>query len=331
VRWRNPGWTTAELRGFGVTGGSAESGAGIFNNGTLALLDCTVRQNAATGGGGGIYNGGRLVLRNSTVAENTALGNGGGIYNAFGAPPEELSVLQLFESTVSGNTATSAGGGIFSEGQTSLTDSSVSGNSAEEGGGVYQTAGELLTLTRSTISENNADDGAGLHVYQADAVLRNSTLSGNVAQSLGGAIFSRTQSTLAITNSTLSSNGASMGSTIFFFQSEEAKLINTIVDGACNLAEATSQGQNIESPGNTCGLSGANDQTSVTPAELDLGSLQDNGGPTLTQLPGSGSAARDAASCADLEGNPVTRDQRGVSRPQGPQCDVGAVEAGAAP
>ena len=54
-----------------------------------------------------------------------------------------------------------------------------------------------------------------------------------------------------------------------------------------------------------------------------LGVLADNGGPTLTHLLEAGSPAIDAANGAVC---PAT-DQRGVARPQGAGCDVGAVEA----
>jgi len=53
-----------------------------------------------------------------------------------------------------------------------------------------------------------------------------------------------------------------------------------------------------------------------------LGPLQDNGGPAHTQLPKAGSSAINAGynpTCA-------ATDQRGVPRPQGVNCDIGAVE-----
>lgn len=53
-----------------------------------------------------------------------------------------------------------------------------------------------------------------------------------------------------------------------------------------------------------------------------LGPLADNGGFTPTMLPGTGSSAIDTGTCS---GAPAT-DQRGVARPQGNGCDVGAVE-----
>jgi len=52
-----------------------------------------------------------------------------------------------------------------------------------------------------------------------------------------------------------------------------------------------------------------------------IGSLGNNGGPTFTHALLPGSPAIDAAGA----GCPAT-DQRGVTRPQGPQCDVGAFE-----
>jgi hypothetical protein len=53
-----------------------------------------------------------------------------------------------------------------------------------------------------------------------------------------------------------------------------------------------------------------------------LGSLADNGGPTLTMALLPGSPAIDAGSAV---GAPAT-DQRGVARPQGPGVDIGAFE-----
>jgi hypothetical protein len=53
-----------------------------------------------------------------------------------------------------------------------------------------------------------------------------------------------------------------------------------------------------------------------------LGLLADNGGPTETMALGTGSPAIDAGDDATCE----SMDQRGVSRPQGAHCDIGAFE-----
>ena len=56
--------------------------------------------------------------------------------------------------------------------------------------------------------------------------------------------------------------------------------------------------------------------------DAGLGALADNGGPTLTHALLSGSPAVDTANGAVC---PAV-DQRGVARPQGAGCDVGAYE-----
>jgi hypothetical protein len=96
-------------------------------------------------------------------------------------------------------------------------------------------------------------------------------------------------------------------------------LISTLIDGDCQ-GPLTSNGYNIESPGNTCGFDQQGDQSSVSAVLLDLQPLADNGGPTQTHAITTDSAALNAGTCE------VDEDQRGVTRPQGPACDVGAFE-----
>jgi hypothetical protein len=86
----------------------------------------------------------------------------------------------------------------------------------------------------------------------------------------------------------------------------------------------TSNGNNLSSDG-TC----AAYFTQTLPLLADwnnvsanLGPLANNGGSTLTHLPLPGSKAIDTG---DNSACPPT-DQRGVTRPQGPRCDIGAVE-----
>jgi hypothetical protein len=81
-----------------------------------------------------------------------------------------------------------------------------------------------------------------------------------------------------------------------------------------------SRGYNLDS-GTTCGLTKTTDLTNTNAM---LGSLANNGGPTLTMALLPGSPAIDHGGTA-ANGCPAT-DQRGVSRPQGPACDIGAYE-----
>jgi hypothetical protein len=75
---------------------------------------------------------------------------------------------------------------------------------------------------------------------------------------------------------------------------------------------------------NQCGLTGPGDIVNANPL---LGPLQDNGGTTSTLALGVGSPAINAGSnCLDAASMPLVRDQRGITRPQGPSCDLGAFE-----
>ena len=75
-------------------------------------------------------------------------------------------------------------------------------------------------------------------------------------------------------------------------------------------------------------MSATGDQIGVTAEQLNLGPLQDNGGPTQTHALLPGSAAIDSGNSGG-----VTRDQRGFSRPVGiakvvggDGSDIGAFE-----
>ncbi len=83
-------------------------------------------------------------------------------------------------------------------------------------------------------------------------------------------------------------------------------------------AAITSLGYNLEDA-NDCGFGQAGDLTRSDPR---LGALGDNGGPTATMALPATSPAVDAA---DPRCDAAT-DQRGITRPQGPRCDIGAYE-----
>jgi hypothetical protein len=109
--------------------------------------------------------------------------------------------------------------------------------------------------------------------------------------------------------------------------SSSPTLTNTIVanssgggdcEGSVNGASSSNL---IEDPTNACGLTnGVNGNLIGLDPRLDP--LADNGGATLTHALQPGSPALDAGANASC---PAT-DQRGLARPQGPNCDIGAVE-----
>ena len=252
--------------------------------------------------------GGSLTLNGLSVS-NGKVTRGGGVCI-------RDADLTLIKSTISGNFADGEGGGIYSHGGTLvLTNSAVSGNSANTSGGGIRSHHGALVLINSTISGNStASRGGGIYVLTATLALTNSTVSGNSAGSNGGGIFAYV-SKPSLTHTTVSNNSAqSKGGAIYGYAS--ATISNSIVAG-----NTQASGTDIKLGG---GWTGTNNLLSVS--GLNLGSLQNNGGPTQTLLPGLGSTAIDsvpAGSCSLLT------DQRGLARPQGPLCDIGAVEVSA--
>jgi hypothetical protein len=131
---------------------------------------------------------------------------------------------------------------------------------------------------------------------------------------------------MLIEHTTISGNTGAPATAIHhtFGQAGTETLRNSIVDGTCTGAPIlrTSQGGNVEGPGNTCNLTHASDQVNVSAAALNLGAFGDHGGPTHTLPLIPPSAAIGAAVACP----PPATDQRGVARPMGAGCDSGAFE-----
>ena len=183
--------------------------------------------------------------------------------------------------------------------------------------------GVTAELRGFTVTRGSSTHGSGV-LNDGTLTLTNSTVSGNTAVALefpgGGGIYN--DGTLTLTNSTVSGNSGTFGGGIF--NGGTLTLTNSVVDGDCSSDSTTSNGYNIESPGDTCGFDQATDQVNVTEGQLNLGPLQDNGGPTETHaLLFPGSVAIDVIPADMCE---VTEDQRGEPRPGGTMCDVGAFE-----
>lgn len=105
------------------------------------------------------------------------------------------------------------------------------------------------------------------------------------------------------------------------------------LSSASATATTTSLGYNLLGVDSDCQLTSvANDLVGTAAGPLDplLGPLQDNGGATGTHALLAGSPAVNQVipveNCIDMDGSLVTNDQRGVVRPQGVACDIGAFE-----
>ncbi len=219
------------------------------------------------------------------------------------------------------------GGAVYVEhGLLKVTSSTFRNNrTVDDGGGgaIAVVLGEL-EVTSSTFEGNISNDlgGAILETYAATTITT-STFTGNSARSDGGAIATQNNSTLVITSSTLSGNMADDQGGAIDKSGGNVTVAGSIVAGNTaptrpNCAGTiTSQGSNL-SDDTSCNFNQANDiQDSVN---VNLGPLQENGGPTETMLLAADSDALDTSVCLTSE------DQRGYPRPSGLGCDIGAVE-----
>lgn len=269
-------------------------GGGIFNDRASASLSgLSITNNTS----GGIHNAGaitaKLTLSQSTIMSNTAT-SGAGIFNS-GLGTD----VYINETRISNNHASLAGGGVYNSGKMTIEKSTIDHNQARSGGGVDHRGGSLH-MTNDTIGGNSVtDNGGGIH-NAFGIFLTNVTLVANTAQGNGGGIFN---------------NEANA------YPKNTIIALNQATDGNCSnseFANLVSQGHNLDDD-NTCSLTAMGDLANLDPV---LGPLQDNGGPTHTNALLVGSPAIDKG---NHDGCPST-DQRGVARPQGSACDIGAYE-----
>jgi parallel beta-helix repeat protein len=295
-----------------------EFGIAVSPTGSVTIAGLAFRSSV-------LYNAGTLTLINSTISDNKALmfpstdndnysgtDSGGGIFNAPGG------ALTLIRSTVSGNWADNNGGGIFISpgGELTLYNSTVSGNLADTGGGILNDGG-TLRVVNSTISDNRAERlGGGIlnATTGAQMELIFCTVYGNSSGESGGGIWNgatNSASQLVMRNSLIAGNTSATGPDI--------------------LGPLTSQGYNlIQNTRDTTfapsQLHGT-DLLQVAPSALGIDPLlKDNNGPTQTHALFPGSVAIDRIPPSDCSIQDISTDQRGVRRPQGVACDIGAYE-----
>ncbi|MBL8045459.1 MAG: CSLREA domain-containing protein [Anaerolineales bacterium] len=192
-------------------------------------------------------------------------------------------------------------------------------------GGLVVEPGAELTLSESTLSQNAI---SGILNQGGTLTLNNVTLSGNV----GAGLINQNSSALTqLNNSTVISNtGLETGG--IKTTSGSVILKNSVVAGNSTLGGApdclgvlSSAGHNLLGNPAGCeglvnGINGDLVGSEVAPLEARLAPLAENGGPSTTHalLPDS-PALNAGATC-------LSKDQRGVPRPQSQACDMGAFE-----
>ena len=307
--------------------------------GSVVITDSVIRGNTAQAGGGVVDDGGgTITITGTTIDGNHASPtnrSGGGVFETGGG------TVTITRSIISANTANEGagviedGGGTVAIADSWIRDNVASGGLFPAGAGVVKDGGGTLTITGSTISGNRSDgSGGGVEIFAGGpTALTNTTITGNSAATRGGGLHT---SGLAVTLTNVTMHDDSAGVTASEIDDctpapscattpEGVTVRNTIVasGGTSCAGKIVSAGHNIDS-GTSCGFTAAGDLASHAPL---LGPLADNGGPTQTQALLAGSPAIDAG---DPGGCPPA-DQRGITRPQGAACDIGAFElAGAA-
>jgi len=303
-------------------------------NGSTGVFDVTIRGGNANGSAFGAYqdSGGGVLCRgngaghecsptlSNLIFENNQALQGGAIYNLGSssgkASPEITNVI------LRDNSATYLGGAIYNDGTVSGTSSpliqgtSFSNNAAQNGGAI-------------------ANRGGG---GTSSPTIRNTTFYANVAQ-LGGAIVNSGQNgghaSPVLRYVTFNANRATAGAGGAIFN-----LGNPSGDAAPNISGAIFWGDTATTPPNEMATQSPTTPSieySITPecpggavgcfnADPLLDPLRDNGGFAPSMRPQIGSPAIEAGNAV----NCPAFDQRGILRPQGAQCDIGAVELVAA-
>jgi hypothetical protein len=325
-------------------GSYAILGGGLYNAGEMLLTDSSVNGNSghwdrgAGLQGSGIYNdtSGTATLIRCGVVGNTAA-----------KAIENAGSLTVLGSTIAGNEDW-RGGGMGNSGVANLTDTLLISNRSGVGSaaaGILNTG--WLTLERSTVGDNRGEFAGGL-ANQGVARLINSTIFRNEGYWLAGGVSS--SGTMVVSGTTIAGNitgNAFAGMTTLGL----VGVTGTIIAGNYNFNDpaqadcggrVTSLGHNHLGLAHGCDgvIDGVNGdlagvdwsllfENDGMPYGYPLITLSENGGPTPTVALLPGSPAIDAipeASCMDADGNPLRTDERGVARPQGGACDVGAFE-----
>ena len=146
--------------------------------------------------------------------------------------------------------------------------------------------------------------------------IRNSTVVGSIVNN----------GTLALSAVSIGgiSDYAGQGSYSIENLAGSVSVANSVMIGPCSGGNLFAFGNNVEAPGNSCGLPTASSRVNQTVASLELGELDYHGGRTLNYVAGSGASPLVSVfTNAGIKACLIT-DQRGFARE--PECTIGATE-----
>jgi CSLREA domain-containing protein len=343
VRLRDGGHLV--VRDAGMVDGAAQTGGAIDahadvgageDTGSITIEDSEIEVNSAAGWGGALNADGGMAVRieRSTFGSNTVAGSGAQVLGGAISNMTESFVggsMTITDSLFIGNevvnlaaTENAVGGAIRNRGPLTVRGSlfmdnrvnTVGEDDGSQNGGALWFESGTGTITNSTIYDNEAGSdagdeghGGGVFVNSGNTTLNHVTFSANDAMDGGD----------SLATGSLSSGSLSVGRSII--PGTGVLLSDPCEEGGHQI---TSVGFNIASANDGgCGYV-ATDSTSGSLGFVP-GGPQDNGGatPTIALEPDSRAVGHvPAAACSPAGGV----DQRGVSRPQGLNCDAGAYE-----
>jgi uncharacterized protein YcfL len=278
--------------------------------------------------------GSATILDGFTITGGNAFGggyggpdpeiNGGGLWNVYGNPT--LANLIFRDNTGTHGGGMHSSGDVDSPSAPSLTNVVFEHNLASAGGGMLNSVGSDPFLTNVIFSDNSAAWGGGMYNEENSPALTNVTFGGNVAD-IGGGIYNNHGGSPSLIHVTIKNNSATYSASSgggIFNAGGIATIHNSILYGNAGGEIRNSSTLEIGITNVTYSIVQGG-YTGIGNLDQDplLGPLQDNGGFTETMALGASSPAIDAA---DDTNCPAT-DQRGVTRPQGMHCDIGAYES----
>ncbi len=283
----------------------SSGGGGVYNAGSLTVVNSTINGNGTGAGGtGGGSGAGGGPSKYGYFADSGRAGTGGGAGRGGGILTVSSGPVHLTNVTVYGNRTGDGGTGGGGGGGADSTLGGGVGGWGGDGGGFWAegpTAGSEVVLTQVTIAGNGLG-AAGL-----------SGASANPAHNASGSERGR--------GAGLTTAGGYDSGALVFLKSSIVAGNGSNVAGDANCyqrsaGEIYDLGANVTWNDTTCPGKVADPQ---------LGALADNGGPTETLMPGAGGAAIGAVPATSCT---VHEDQRGLPRPgvSKTNCDAGAVE-----